>query len=72
MNKFQKDFSKGYSCAVANLIRDHGDGTEAEDCYKANFLSIKELKEIDADIYDIETLTPMIKEIERRNRGYEK
>ena len=55
-----------YRCAVTNLISDHGDCTQAEDCYKANYLNIKQLKEIGVDERDIEILTLMIKEIKRK------
>ena len=65
-SQFQKDFSKGYACACANLIRDHGHSTEVEDCYSANFMSVRQLKSIGADEDDIIVLAPVIKEIERR------
>ncbi len=68
MNQFQKDFSKGYTCACANMIKDHGISTPVEDCYGANFLTVKQLKSIGVDEHDIEVLKPVIKEIERKRK----
>lgn len=66
-SSFKNYFTQGYCCAVANLIRDCGVSTEAEDCYRANFHSIQELNDIGVDEFDIEALTPLIVEIERKN-----
>jgi len=71
MNRFQKDFSKGYACAVATLIRMDGcASTEAIDLYESNFLSLKELKEIGVDEYDLEVLKPLIEEIEEIEKQF--
>lgn len=69
LTQFDKIFCQGYSCAVANLIRLHGEGTEAEDTYKQNFLSVSELKTRGVDAGDIKVLRPMIREIERRRNN---
>lgn len=60
------DFSVGYCCAVANMLRDHGDDVIARDCLGANYLTIKQMREIGVDESDIEILKPIVKEIKRR------
>lgn len=49
-------FVKGYACAVANLIRDHGMCTEAKDLFNAGCGSIAQLEAQGVDSYDIEVL----------------
>lgn len=67
-NEINHQFSKGYTCAVANLIQMYGDSSEAEELYNQNFLSLNELKKIGVEQRDIELLTPSIKELERRKK----
>jgi hypothetical protein len=68
MNQSQKDFSKGYACAVAQIIIQHGQDGIAEDIFKCNFMSIKTMKAIGVEESDIEVLKPIVKEIERKNK----
>lgn len=62
------EFVKGYACAVATLIEAHGCTTEAEDVYRACFISAEGLKKMGVDERDIELLKPVIKEIERKRK----
>lgn len=62
----QNDFSKGYACAVAQIIEQHGETTLAEDIFKCNFMSIQTMRMIGVDEHDIEVLAPIVKEIERK------
>lgn len=66
INMWQKTFSIGYACACAVMIRQHGNSTEVEDCFKENFMDIETMKAIGVDDYDIEILEPVVKEIERK------
>lgn len=68
MNQFQKDFSKGYACAVAQIIDQHGEDSIAEDIFQCNFMSIKTMRSIGVDEYDIKLLKPIVKEIERKKK----
>lgn len=61
-------FNQGYACAVAVLIRNTGESTEARECLAANFGSMKALKNANLDPFDLEVLIPVMKEIERRNK----
>lgn len=60
------DFSKGYACAVAQIIEQHGETTLAEDIFSCNFMSVETMKKIEIDEHDIELLKPIVKEIERK------
>lgn len=66
MNKFQKDFSKGYACAVAQIIIQHGETTLAKDVFRGNFMTITEMRKIGVDKNDIEVLKPIVKELNKR------
>ena len=66
INLWQKTFSIGYACACATMIRQHSNTTEVEDCFRENFMSVKTMREIGVDEYDIEVLEPLVKEIERK------
>lgn len=59
------EFSKGYICACAEIIKQHGETTLAKDVLSANFMSIRTMRLIGVDKTDIEALRPVIKEIER-------
>lgn len=67
MNSIQKGyiFDQGYACAIACIVKSHGGGTEAKEALKANGMtSVEKLKKSRIDSYDIEVLTPLIREIE--------
>ncbi len=68
INSWHKIFTIGYCCACANMVFDHGISTEVEDCFAANFVDIKTMKKIGVDERDIELLTPIVKEIERKRK----
>ncbi len=59
-------FNQGYSCACATMMKEHGENSMVEDCYKNNFLDEKQLKQIGAEEFDIEQLRPIITEIKRK------
>lgn len=61
------DFSKGFACAVVQIIETHGEQTIAEDVFRCNFMSIETMKKIGVDEHDIEILKPIVKEIERKS-----
>lgn len=63
-----KHFSIGYCCAVANIIRTHGESTIAEDVLACNFMTTSQMKRIGVDESDIVVLKPIIKEIQRRRK----
>ena len=67
-NSVAGDFSKGYFCAVAALVKMYGDGTEAEQVLMCNFMSAAEMMKIGVDEGDIKVLKPIIKEIKRKQK----
>ncbi len=62
------EFTRGYCCAVANLIRMYGEMNQAEEVYAANYHSVRILKQMGIDEHDIEILKPTIKELERKRK----
>lgn len=71
----QKDtgnfFTKGYLCAIANLINMHGYGTECDDLFKCSgTYTVKQMRKIGVEEFDIQTLKPVIKEYKRKNELY--
>ena len=64
--QYEKDFTKGYACAVANLVSMYGDSTEAWEVLRCNFISIEHLIECGVEQSDINTLMPVILEIKRK------
>lgn len=65
--KFDKIFTQGYTCAVANLVRLYGDSTLAEDVYRQNCHTLEELIEFGVDESDLEVIKPIITEINRKS-----
>lgn len=66
----QNDFSKGFACAVVQIIETHGEQTIAEDVFKCNFMFIETMRMIGIDEHDIELLKPIVKEIERKSANH--
>lgn len=65
------DFTKGYLCAIANLINMHGYNTEADDLFKGCGLYTEyQMKKAGIDPGDIKTLRPVIKEYHRKKLLY--
>ena len=60
------DFAKGYSCAVATLIRlDNGVSTNARELFRAGGWSIDELKKVGIDVTDLDILKKYREELEK-------
>ena len=64
------EFYRGYYCACAVLIKQHGEGTEVEDLLKENYIPLDEMKRVGIDDHDIQMLMPVINEIERKRQLY--
>lgn len=62
-------FTQGYTCACATMVNEHGDSTSVVDCYKNNFHSVKQLRELGCEEFDIKLLKNTIKEIENKKRN---
>lgn len=66
---FEKEFSRGYACALCSIISSHGIDTSIEEAWRANFGSaqtVKSLKQLGIDDYDIAIIKPHLKEINRK------
>lgn len=64
-----KNFSRGFACALTCIIRSHGFETPVEEAWRAQFGSkqtVKSLRKMGIDEYDIEVIAPHLKEINRR------
>lgn len=59
-------FDQGYTCACATMVNEHGESTMVQDCYKNNFHTVKQLKGLGIEAWEIEKLKSTIKEIERK------
>lgn len=68
-NQTKHEFSKGYICASAQIVLQHGETTIAQDVLQCNFMTIDEMRKIGVEESDIEALTPVIKEIIRKNKS---
>lgn len=62
------DFTKGYFCACAVAMKQHGDDGTVYDLVAENYTSLKQLRDDGVDEHDIEVLMPIIKEIERKRK----
>ena len=62
------DFSRGYACAVSNLLTMFDQPSIAREVYECNFKTVKELRAIGVEESDIKTLKPIIKEIKNRRK----
>ena len=65
----KKAFFRGFTCACACALREHGCNAIIEDVYQNNFLTVAELKKYDVDEFDISLLRPIIKEINRKKKN---
>lgn len=62
------NFHRGYACACANMMRDYGESTMVEECLRANFLTVEEMRKAGVEEVDIEILRPVINEIQRKRK----
>lgn len=60
------EFVQGYVCACAVMLSQHGEDTMVYDCLSCCYKSIDELRKCGVEESDIQTLMPIIKEIERK------
>lgn len=61
MNKEQKIFILGASCAIATIVRGHGCGTECEEAFRACIGTWDAFINANPDEYDINILSPHFK-----------
>lgn len=66
------DFTKGYFCACAVAMKQHGDDGTVYDMVAENYSSLKNLRADGVDQHDIETLMPIFNEIERKRKLYKR
>jgi len=66
MKAWDKGFNQGYLCAVANIMRTHGEDVIAKDVLRGG-PSRKEAMESDIDGNDMVHLIPLYDEIDRLN-----
>lgn len=66
------NFTSGYICACANLMRISGESTPLREVLECSFKSINDLKKDGVDEEDIKVLLPVIKEIISRRRRMKK
>lgn len=69
MTELQKGFYQGFACACAITLKNHGENTIVKDTFMCNFMSVATMKKAGVDDFDIELLTPIVKEIERKQKG---
>lgn len=68
MKSKEDSFTQGYICACSVCYQQHQDDTIVEDMLRGNYTSVKELRKKGVDEHDIQTLMPVIKEIERKRK----
>lgn len=56
-----KGFSQGYICAVATLMRNHGEETYVKELLGCLGESEKQLKKLGCERYDLEILRPFLR-----------
>jgi len=64
----QDEWMQGFACACSILINNHGESTMSREIYECNFKTVTELSRAGVDEYDIMTLKPTIKEIQRKRK----
>lgn len=68
--KKKSEFTQGYACALACIVRGHGANTEIEDALIANNMtSVQDLIDAGVDPHDIEALTPSVENIQNQKRN---
>lgn len=66
------DFDRGYAVALATLLLQYDQPGMAEDVYRENFMTVKQLREAGVEEGDINVLKPIIAEIKRKDKLWEK
>lgn len=67
--KLTERFVQGYACAISSCVSSHGDDAAYREALQAcGLTSVKALKRFKVDPYDIEILTPLVEELERREK----
>jgi hypothetical protein len=59
-NLFKDDFTKGYTCALANIVRGHGLDVEVREALACNTHTLKGLRDAGVDDTDIEVASALI------------
>jgi hypothetical protein len=63
----KRAFNHGYLIAVANIQHLHNEDTIAEDVFRELGSSTAEVRSLDLTEYDMEVLTPLLAEIDRKD-----
>jgi hypothetical protein len=66
LTEWDKGFIQGFAAACAITVRNYGESIIAEETYRCNFQTVKQLRNAGVDEMDIEILEPIIKEILRK------
>lgn len=65
-----KEFLRGYICAVATICRQHDPGTPIEDALKEiGSPSVQEMRDIGVEEFDIEALKPTVQFMNSQRGG---
>jgi hypothetical protein len=64
----KKYFNRGFAAACAIALINHRDETVVRHMFECNYMSIPTMRRSGVDEFDINTLRPIIKEINRRNK----
>jgi hypothetical protein len=61
MKKSEKDFIQGYACAMAQLIRLHGEPSMARDLINCGGFTLDDFKKAECDEYDLKPIEELLK-----------
>lgn len=64
---WEKGFTQGYMCAVATLMRAHGEDTYCKELLGASGDTLEDCLKQGVDPHDLEVLIPLYRELEARN-----
>ena len=71
MNSIDRAFNRGFYCAYAIMLRQHDQPTMVKSCIIENKMSVAYAISCGVDNYDLETLTPILEELEKERRDDE-
>ncbi len=61
-------FSQGFACALATVFRYCKQDVYIMEALETNFMTITDMRAKGVDQYDIETLKPIVKQIQKKQR----